>query len=78
MQKRNRINGKPHSSPQEKLVQDSNDNKIDQDFSGFPNGHSTENIINPKTDAEKMTADVGHKDGEKMNKEEIEEAKSEV
>lgn len=48
-------------------VQRSNDNKIDQDFPGFPHGHSKENIINPSTEKDKKTADIHHKDGEKMN-----------
>jgi hypothetical protein len=48
-------------------VQKSNDNKIDQDFPGFPHGHSKENIINPINEKDKRTADVYHQDGEKTN-----------
>ncbi len=46
-------------------VKQSNDNKIDQDFSGFPHGQAKENIINPKTAEDKKVADVNNKDGEK-------------
>ena len=41
------------------------DNKIDQDFPGFPHGQSRENIITPSTSNEKKIADVNNKDGEK-------------
>jgi hypothetical protein len=41
------------------------DNKIDQDFPGFPHGHSGEKIINPLTSTEKKVADIDNKDGEK-------------
>ena len=41
------------------------DNKIDQDFPGFPHGHSDEKIINPSTSAEKKIADTDNKDGDK-------------
>jgi hypothetical protein len=41
------------------------DNKIDQDFPGFPHGHSAEKIINPSTSTEKKVADTRNKDGEK-------------
>ena len=46
-------------------VQQSNDNKIDQDYPGFPNGQSNENIINPTTATDKKVADVKNMDGEK-------------
>jgi hypothetical protein len=48
-------------------VKNSNDNKIDQDFPGFPHGQAKENIINPKTANDKKVADVNNKDGEKRN-----------
>ena len=44
------------------------DEKIDQDFSGFPHGHAKEKIITPRTKTEKETAALNVKDGEKMNK----------
>jgi len=51
----------------EELVVHSADNKIDQDFKGFPRGHASEKIIKPETETEKRTADVDNKDGEKIN-----------
>ena len=41
------------------------DNKIDQDFHGYPSGSASEEIINPKTEEEKKIADLENKDGEK-------------
>ena len=39
-------------------VQQSNDEHIDQDFKGFPHAPSKEEIINPKSKKEKLTAGV--------------------
>lgn len=61
---------------QEEIVKTTNDNKIDQDYPGFPHGHSNENIINPKSRKDKKTADINNEDGEKMNRKEIDEARS--
>lgn len=47
-------------------VAQSNDNKIGQDFDGFPNGNAKEKLIHPKTTEEKKVAAVNIKDGEKM------------
>lgn len=41
------------------------DNKIDQDFKGYPAGPAKDEIINPKTEEEKKIADLDNKDGEK-------------
>ena len=41
------------------------DNKIDEDFKGYPHGQAKEEIIKPETDEEKKIADVDNKDGEK-------------
>lgn len=41
------------------------DNKIDQDFEGYPAGPAKDETINPRTASEKETADVDNKDGEK-------------
>ena len=49
-------------------VRNSTDNKIDQDFKGFPDGQAKESLINPKTADEKKTAAVNITDGEKINK----------
>lgn len=41
------------------------DNKIDQDFTGYPHGTAKEKIIKPETEEEKKIADLDNKDGEK-------------
>ena len=46
-------------------VKENPDNKIDEDFKGYPHGHAKEEIIKPETDEEKKIADVDNKDGEK-------------
>jgi len=43
------------------------DNKIDEDFEGYPHGPAKDETIHPETKAEKETADVDNKDGEKRN-----------
>lgn len=48
-------------------VAESTDNKIDQDFPGFPNGQAKPEIIKPKTKQQKKIAALNIKDGEKMN-----------
>lgn len=52
-----------HSKPNNPItkkeeVQQSNDERIDQDFKGFPHAPAKEEIINPKTKEEKATANV--------------------
>ncbi len=39
-------------------VQKSNDEHIDMDFPGYPNSQSKENLINPKNDEDKKSADT--------------------
>ena len=46
-------------------VKESNDEHIDQDFEGYPNGQAKESVITPKTKEDKKTAALGTKDGEK-------------
>ena len=46
-------------------VSENPDNKIDEDFKGYPHGHTKEEIIKAETDEEKKIADVDNKDGEK-------------
>ena len=46
-------------------VMDSPDNKIDEDFKGYPHGNAKEEIIKPETEEEKKIADIDNKDGEK-------------
>ena len=41
------------------------DNKIDQDFEGYPAGPGKDETIHPKTKQQKKVADAGNKDGEK-------------
>ena len=57
--------GKPKPINDKNEIPTHSDNKIDQDFPGFPHGHSEEKIINPTTSTEKKIADTGNKDGEK-------------
>jgi len=48
-------------------VKQSNDKHIDQDFKNYPSGPAKENIINPKTKADKLTADTENKHPGKPN-----------
>ncbi len=41
------------------------DNKIDEDFKGYPHGLANDEAINPKTNQQKDIADLDNKDGEK-------------
>ncbi len=43
------------------------DNKIDQDFPGYPHNPSRYETVNPGSSEEKETADLHEKDGEKRN-----------
>jgi hypothetical protein len=43
------------------------DNKIDEDFKGYPDGPAKDETIKPKTKNQKKTADLDNKDGEKRN-----------
>jgi hypothetical protein len=51
------------------------DNKIDQDFKGYPSGPANDKTINPKTKEQQKIADLKNKDGEKRvyKKNEIDE-----
>lgn len=68
----------PNPLTDKKDIQRNSDNKIDQDFPGFPHGTATEKMITPKTTVEKKVAAINITDGEKVNKtgEETDEAKS--
>jgi hypothetical protein len=46
-------------------VQQSNDRHIDQDFEGYPHSPASENLINPKSQEDKLTAEA--KDGENIS-----------
>lgn len=65
-----------NNAHQKNMVKKSNDNKIDEDFPGFPHGHAKENIINPTTEKEKKVADLHNQDGEKINRNGLEEQRS--
>ena len=41
------------------------DNKIDQDFKGYPHGPAKDETIKPETENDKKTSDIENKDGEK-------------
>ena len=47
-------------------IQNSSDQHIDQDFSGYPHAPAKEEIIKPQTNEQNKTASVNIKDGEKM------------
>ena len=46
-------------------VRENPDNKIDEDFKGYPHGQAKDEIIKPETEEEKKIADIDNKDGEK-------------
>ncbi len=46
------------------------DNKIDEDFKGYPHGPANDKTINPQSEEEEKTADLDNKDGEKQNQDE--------
>jgi hypothetical protein len=54
------------------------DNKIDQDFNGYPSGPAKDQTIKPGSDQERKIADLDNKDGEKRiyKKSEIDEQDS--
>jgi hypothetical protein len=56
-------NTKPIKHKEE--IKQNPDNKIDQDFNGYPSGPAKDETINPKTEEDKKTADLENKDGEK-------------
>jgi hypothetical protein len=47
-------------------VEKSNDKHIDEDFEGFPHSPAKENIINPKTSAEKKVAGTENANNKKQ------------
>ena len=55
-------------------VEQTADQHIDQDFSGYPHAPATKELINPKTKQEKKSAALDIKDGEKINKHEEEDS----
>ena len=63
--KSNNGNNKPMTTEED--VQKNPDNKIDEDFPGFPHSPSKDQIIKPETKQDNKTAQTDKKDGEKMN-----------
>ena len=59
------MKNKPKPITKKEEVRDNPDNKIDQDFKGYPHGQAKEEVIKPETDEERKIADVDNKDGEK-------------
>jgi hypothetical protein len=58
---------KTHAIREKDEVRKNPDNKIDQDFTGYPHGPAKEEIIRPRSRRQKETADTGNKDGEKRS-----------
>lgn len=46
-------------------IKDHPDNRIDEDFKGYPSGPAKDETIRPESEEEKKTAGVDKKDGEK-------------
>ena len=59
------MTNKRNTFREKEKIRQNPDNKIDQDFKGFPHGTAKEQIIKPETEEEKKIADIGNKDGEK-------------
>lgn len=70
------MNKKPTPITKKEEIKQNPDNKIDQDFKGYPNGPAKDETIHPKTKNEKKIADIDNKDGEKRFNEEIDEQDS--
>lgn len=54
-----------HKSTIKEEIKQHPDNKIDEDFKGYPAGPAKDETIRPETDEEEKTADLHNKDGEK-------------
>src|SRR5436189_5897404 len=65
MKKENKTSGQNSPIEQKEEVQKSNDMHIDQDFEGYPHSPSSENLINPKSRKDKLTAEA--KGGENIS-----------
>lgn len=59
------MNDKTSPSPKEEEITEHPDNKIDEDFKGYPHGNASNKMITPETDEEKTIAGTADKDGEK-------------
>src|SRR5690348_12552732 len=65
MKKEDQTSGPTSPIEQKEEVQKSNDMHIDQDFEGYPHTPASENLINPKTRQDKLTAEA--KGGENIS-----------
>jgi hypothetical protein len=72
------MKNKPDPIKRKEEIKQNPDNKIDEDFKGYPHGPAKDETIKPKTDNEKKIADLDNKDGEKRlyKKNEIDEQHS--
>jgi hypothetical protein len=57
--------GKTNPIIKKEQIRQNPDNKIDEDFKGYPSGTAKDEIINPKAEEDKQIADLENKDGEK-------------
>ncbi|MBN8783115.1 MAG: hypothetical protein ABS85_15840 [Sphingobacteriales bacterium SCN 48-20] len=64
---RNYLSKRAENTPMkdQESVASHSDEKIDQDYPGFPRGHASKKIIKPETETDEKTADVDNSDGEK-------------
>lgn len=60
-------NNKAQPMKEQEEVQKNPDQKINQDYPGYPHPPSTEETIKPKSGMERKIADTHEKDGEKRN-----------
>lgn len=59
------MNNKGNPIRKKEEIRQNPDNKIDEDFKGYPSGSAKDEIIKPHTEEEKKIADLDNKDGEK-------------
>jgi hypothetical protein len=66
----------PNPLTKKEEVAQNPDNKIDEDFVGYPHSPSQKEMINPKSKENKIAANVNSKDGKKRSRQEIDESRS--
>ena len=68
----------PNPIRKKEEIKQNPDNKIDEDFKGYPDGPAKNETIKPETNEERKIADLDNKDGEKRiyKKNEIDEQDS--
>ncbi|HJS53009.1 MAG TPA: hypothetical protein VJ765_00655 [Chitinophagaceae bacterium] len=72
------MKNRPDPIRKKEEIKQNPDNKIDEDFKGYPHGPAKDETIRPKTKDEKKVADLGNKDGDEgiYKKNEIDEQDS--